>query len=402
MIEFNMPSLGADMEDGTLVEWRVKPGDQVKRGDIIADVDTQKGLIEIEVFDEGMIDQLIIKEGEKVPVGTVMALIVTEGEPKTERKMATAPKVKTEPKEKKKKTTEAQKKGVEPRAKEVTIESADRKKISPLAKKIAAEKGIDISTITGTGPGGSIVVKDVERAAESKGESGERAKEAKKVQPAQNLRSAIASAMSRSNREIPHFYLEAKIDMSKALKWLTDTNEQRDVKERLLSVVLLIKATAKAVKKVPEVNAYWENGLQLKEAINIGFAVSLRQGGVVIPAIQNADQKSLTELMLLLTDLIPRAKALKLRSSELSESTITLTNIGEGNVATVFGVIYPPQVAIVGFGSITEEAWAENGAISSRPVMHITLAADHRAIDGYLGSRFLTAIKDYIQNPEAL
>lgn len=397
-----MPSLGADMEDGTLVEWRVKPGDRVKRGDIVADVDTQKGLIEIEVFDEGKIHQLIIKEGEKIPVGTVMALIIPEGEPKISRKKTTLVKGETEPKEKKKKKNEVQKKAIEPRAKDIATESVDRKKISPLARKIAAEKGIGISTITGTGPGGSIVVKDVEQAAKGKGKSRERVKEDKKVQIAKGLRSAIASAMSKSNREIPHFYLEAKIDMSKALAWLNETNKQREVKNRLLSIVLLIKAMAKAVKKVPEVNAYWENGLHLKEAINIGFAVSLRQGGVVIPAIQDAEGKSLSELMLLLNDLIPRAKALKLRSSELSESTITLSNIGEGNVATVFGVIYPPQVAIVGFGSINEEAWVENGSISARPVIHVTLAADHRAIDGYLGSRFLSAIKDNLQNPSEL
>ena len=297
MIEFNMPSLGADMEDGTLVEWRVKPGDRVKRGDIVADVDTQKGLIEIEVFDEGKIHQLIIKEGEKIPVGTVMALIIPEGEPKISRKKTTLVKGETEPKEKKKKKNEVQKKAIEPRAKDIATESVDRKKISPLARKIAAEKGIGISTITGTGPGGSIVVKDVEQAAKGKGKSRERVKEDKKVQIAKGLRSAIASAMSKSNREIPHFYLEAKIDMSKALAWLNETNKQREVKNRLLSIVLLIKAMAKAVKKVPEVNAYWENGLHLKEAINIGFAVSLRQGGVVIPAIQDAEGKSLSELM---------------------------------------------------------------------------------------------------------
>ena len=402
MIEFNMPSLGADMEDGTLVEWRVKPGDKVKRGDIIADVDTQKGLIEIEVFDEGTIDQLVIKEGEKVPVGTVLAKIIPTGEIASVTRESVPVKKETETKESKKEKIDIKKKAVKQTVKEDSTGLFDHIKISPLARKIAAEKSIDISMITGTGPGGSIVLKDIERAAEETGKSGERVKEDKKAQAQKGLRSAIALAMSKSNREIPHFYLEAKIDMSKAMAWLKETNKKRDVKDRLLSVVLLIKATAKAVQKVPEVNAYWENDLHLKEAINIGFAVSLRQGGVVIPAIQNAAQKSLPELMLLLTDLIPRAKALKLRSSELSESTITLTNIGEGNVATVFGVIYPPQVAIVGFGTITEEAWAENGTISSRPVLHVTLAADHRAIDGYLGSKFLTEIKDHLQNPTAL
>lgn len=395
MIEFNMPSLGADMEDGTLVEWRVKPGDKVQRGDIVADVDTQKGLIEIEVFDEGTVDQLVIKEGEKVPVGTIMALIIPEGE--------SAPvKAETEIKSEEKKTSEVEQKHIKTPVTEILSQSSDRIKISPLARKIAKDEGIDIATLKGTGPEGSITKNDIDRAVRIKGVSLKEVGEDKEELETKGLRSAIASAMSRSNREIPHFYLEAKIDLSKALAWLKETNKKREVKDRLLAVVLLIKATAKAVEQVPEVNAYWENGLQVKEAINIGFAVSLRQGGVVIPAIHNAEQKSLAELMSVLTDLIPRARVLKLRSSELSESTITITNIGEGNVDKVYGVIYPPQVAIVGFGNIADEAWAENGSIGARPVIHVTLAADHRAIDGYLGSRFLTAIKDHLQNPEAL
>ena len=382
MIEFTMPSLGADMADGTLIEWRVKPGDKVNRGDIIADVDTQKGLIEIEVFDEGTIDQLVINEGEKVSVGTVMAKILPFGETVSDKKETVEP--------------------VKQVKKESVLKSHERKKISPLAKKILEEKGIDITTVTGTGPDGSIVKKDVERVLETQKQPQEVGQKDKVELISEGIRSATASAMSKSNSEIPHFYLETKIDLSKALKWLKETNKQRELKDRLLPVVMLIKAVAKAIIEVPEVNAYWENGLHLKDTINIGFAVSLRKGGVVIPAIHDAEQKSPAELMTLLTDLIPRAKALKLKSSELSESTITLTSMGEGNVDKVFGVVYPPQVAIIGFGSITEEAWAEDDAISARSVIHATLAADHRAIDGYLGGKFLSAIKKNLQNPTEL
>ena len=385
MIEFTMPSLGADMEDGTLVEWRVKSGDFVKRGDIIADVDTQKGLIEIEVFDEGTIAELIVKEGEKVPVGTVMAIIIPVGEKVSAKKKS---RIKKEP--------------IKEMVKEGSIKVDDRLKISPLAKKIAEEKGIDLSAIKGSGPEGSIIKKDIDLAAAKKAESHVEVTGGKKEIAAKGLRTAIASAMSKSNREIPHFYLETRIDMTKALNWLRESNKERELKDRLLAVVLLIKATAKAIKEVPSVNAFWENGLQLKNAINIGFAVSLRKGGVVIPAIPEADKKSLNQLMDLLNDLIPRARALQLRSSELSESTITISNIGEGSTDKVFGVIYPPQVAILGFGNIVEEAWAEDGKLSARPVVHVTLAADHRAIDGYLGSRFLMALKRNLQKPEAL
>jgi len=385
MIEFTMPSLGADMEDGTLVEWRVKYGDFVKRGDIIADVDTQKGLIEIEVFEEGTIAELIVKEGEKVPVGTLMANIIPVGEKVSVKKKS---RIKKEP--------------IKQIVNKGSIKIDDQLKISPLAKKIAKEKGIDLSTIKGSGPEGSIVKKDIDLAVVMKVESHVEVTGGKKEIAVKGLRAAIATAMSKSNREIPHFYLETRIDMSKALDWLRESNRQRELKDRLLSVVLLIKATAKAIKEVPSVNAFWENGLQLKDSINIGFAVSLRQGGVVIPAIPEADNKSLNQLMDLLNDLIPRARALQLRSSELSESTITVSNIGEGSTDKVFGVIYPPQVAILGFGNIVEEAWAEDGELSTRPIVHVTLAADHRAIDGYLGSRFLMALKKNLQKPEAL
>ena len=393
MIEFTMPSLGADMEDGTLVEWRVKSGDAVKRGDILADVDTQKGLIEIEVFDEGTIDQLVVKEGEKVPVGKVMATIIPAQE-KISADVKTAPAPASKSKIKKE--------SIKPAVKRVVTKGIDHLKISPLAKRMAAEKGIDVSTIKGSGPQGSIIKKDIDLAADMKVKSYVEATGGKKERAAEGVRAAIASAMSRSNREIPHFYLETRIDMSKALDWLSQSNKQTELKDRLLSVVLLIKATAKAIREVPAVNAYWKNGLELKNVINIGFAISLREGGVVIPAIPDVDQKSLYQLMDILKDIIPRARALQLRSSELSETTITLTNLGEDSTDKVFGVIYPPQVAIIGFGNIVEEAWAENGAISARPVVHVTLAADHRAIDGYLGGRFLMALKKNLQNPAAL
>lgn len=213
---------------------------------------------------------------------------------------------------------------------------------------------------------------------------------------------AVAAAMSRSNREIPHYYLETKVDMSNALAWLAGENKQRGVQQRILPAVLLVKAVARALTEVPDLNAYWENGLQRKQEINIGFAVSLRTGGVMIPAIHRADQKTLDELMASLNDIIPRARAMKLRSSELSDSTITVTSLGEENAELVYGVIYPPQVALVGIGSIREQPWAENGMLGVRPVLRITLAADHRATDGITGSRFLVAVDRYLQKPDLL
>ena len=383
MIEFQMPSLGADMEAGTLVEWLVKPGDTVKRGDIIAVADTQKGLIDIEVFDEGMINELLIKENEKVPVGTVMALIASGKETVTTKEEKIPEKIIIK-KEKSEKIIEA--------------EMPHGIKASPFAKRIAAEKGIDLATVKGTGEAGAITKEDVEKAIVEKMAP----KEEKKITTTESIRMAVAAAMSKSNREIPHYYLETKVDMTKAFAWLTEANKQRTVKQQLLPVVLLLKSVATALTEVPDLNGYWENGLRLKKDINIGFVISLRNGGVMIPAIHNADKKSIDELMASLNDIIPRARAMKLRSSELSESSITVTNLGEGNVETVYGVIYPPQLAIVGFGSITEQPWAEAGMLDVRPILTVSLSADHRATDGATGSRFLMAIKHWLGKPGSL
>ncbi|THU38256.1 2-oxo acid dehydrogenase subunit E2 [Niastella caeni] len=383
MIEFNMPSLGADMEAGTLREWLVKPGDKVKRGDIIAIVETQKGLIDIEVFEEGFINRLLIKEDEKVPVGTLMALIADGKEEAIKPALPILEK-------------EAVKEKVIEKITPVTIPRTV--KASPLARRIAVEKGIDLTTIKGTGEGGVITKEDVEKAIAPK----ELLPAEKKPTATENIRMAVAAAMSKSNREIPHYYLQTKIDMSHALAWLAEANKTRTIKQRLLPVVLLIKAVAKALTEVPELNGYWQNGFQQKSDINIGFAISLRTGGVMIPAIHNADKKTPDELMQALNDIIPRTRAMKLKSSELSESTITITSLGEGNVELVYGVIYPPQVALVGFGCIMEQPWTEHGMLDVRPAITVTLAADHRATDGTTGSRLLMAINNHLQKPDML
>jgi pyruvate dehydrogenase E2 component (dihydrolipoamide acetyltransferase) len=212
----------------------------------------------------------------------------------------------------------------------------------------------------------------------------------------------VAAAMSKSNREIPHYYLEKKIDISKALSWLGEANSQRSVKNRVLVAVLLIKATAKALLEFPDLNAVWKNGLQAKKEINIGFVVSLRSGGIIVPAFHQVDTKTIDEIMEMMNDIIPRARALKLRSSELSDSTITITNIGDGGADSVFGIIYPPQVAIIGFGTVSEQPYAEKGLLGIHSFISVTLAGDHRATDGLSGSRFLASLNKHLQNPESL
>lgn len=386
MIEFRMPSLGADMESGFLREWRVQPGEPVKRGDIIAEVETQKGIIEIEVFDEGIIGDHLIRIDDKVPVGTLMTYILSPEEAKAGLKMALEGK------------RELPVQALAEADKITAIPPAHHLRASPLARKIAREKGIDLSTVKGTGPDGAITREDVEHLAKHNGEE----KPPAEKTASENIRMAVAAAMSRSNREIPHYYLQTKVDMSAARSWLAQTNRQRSVKDRLLPVVLYIKAVARALEQVPDLNAWWENGLQRKKDIHIGFVVSLRAGGVIVPAIHDVGSKSLDEVMTCLSDIIPRTRTLNLRSSELADSTITITNLGEGAVESVFGVIYPPQVALVGFGGIRDEPWADKGMLGVRPVLTVTLSADHRASDGNTGSRFLTLLKDLLLKPESL
>jgi pyruvate dehydrogenase E2 component (dihydrolipoamide acetyltransferase) len=377
MAEFVMPALGADMEAGRLIAWMKKPGDRIERGEIIAEIDTDKGLIEVECFATGVVEKLLINPGDKVPVGTVLASIREE-----------IPSIKPPA----------------PRP------APARLIISPVARKMAAELGIDPATITGTGPGGRITHEDVERDAAARAAA---AQVAPPVQPpvqpedsagrAARMRQAIAAAMAKSKREIPHYYLSETMDMSRATTWLAEENQKQPVEGRLLLGALLVKAVALALREVPELNGFWKEGRAVpSKEIHVGMAISLRGGGLIAPALHNADIQSLDELMKNLRDLTQRARAVRLRSSELTDPTITVTSLGEQGVETVFGVIYPPQVAIVGFGKIVERPWAVNGMIGARRVMTATIAADHRASDGHRGGLFLAAVDRLLQEPEKL
>jgi pyruvate dehydrogenase E2 component (dihydrolipoamide acetyltransferase) len=410
MAEFRMPSLGADMQAGTLVEWHVQPGDRVKRGDIIAAVETEKGIIEVEVFEDGVVDRLLVQPGEQVPVGTVLAMLRALGAPAPAAAEAAAAGYPLAAAPPAKPPAVAARLPAPPPAAPPPA-AAPRVRASPLARKLAAELGIDLSTVQGTGPHGAIERADIERAAAPK--PVEKAPPPPVAPPPAappptvelqlGMRRAIAAAMARSNREIPHYYLATQIDMSQALRWLEAENQRRTIKERLLPAVLLLKAVARALGDVPELNGYWlDDRHQPQEAVHIGFAIALRQGGLVAPAIHHVDLKSLDELMEAMRDVITRVRAGRLRSSELTQATITVTNLGDLGVETVYGVIYPPQVALVGFGKITERPWAEHGMLGVRPALTATLAADHRATDGRQGARFLEALNRYLQEPVKL
>jgi pyruvate dehydrogenase E2 component (dihydrolipoamide acetyltransferase) len=217
------------------------------------------------------------------------------------------------------------------------------------------------------------------------------------------MRQAIAAAMARSKREIPHYYLSTTIDISRAMRWLAAENLKRPVENRLLYGVLLVKAVALALREVPELNAIWTGGRATPRSdINVGVAISLRGSGLIAPALHNTDRQNIDELMKKFLDLVKRARAGTLRSSEISDPTITVTSLGEQGVETVFGIIYPPQVALVGFGKIVERPWSEEGQIVSRPLVNATLSGDHRVSDGHRGALFLAAVDRLMQEPDKL
>jgi pyruvate dehydrogenase E2 component (dihydrolipoamide acetyltransferase) len=410
--DFLMPSLGADMEAGTVLEWRVRPGDAVHRGDIVAVVDTEKSTIDVEVFEDGVITELLVEPGQEVPVGTVLAHIAEPGTRPTAAAAAAGEPARqvpaARPRRRQSRSKAAPARRPAPATKR-TRRPAAHVRASPLARRRATERGLGLGHIAGSGPGGAVVAADVDRAGRPAPPPPASAPPAP-APPAPwadrqaSVRRTIAALMARSNREIPHYHVATTIDLGAALTWLRAVNDQRPPAERLLHATLLLKATALATRHIPELNGFWDedDGFLPSDAVHLGVAVSLRGGGLIAPAIHDADQLTLDELMAALRDLVNRVRSGRLRSSEMADPTITVTNLGDQGVDEVHGVIYPPQVALVGFGRIAERPWARDGMLGVRPTVRATLAADHRSSDGLVGARFLATLDRLLQTPEEL
>ncbi|MFI0510882.1 dihydrolipoamide acetyltransferase family protein [Streptomyces sp. WSLK1-5] len=478
MAEFTMPSLGADMDEGTLLEWLVRPGDPVHKGDPVAVVETAKSTIEVECFETGTMSELLVDPGATVPVGTPLAVIGTpgkEGAGRPRKRTARRARKKSEPTEPTPTAPPpppapspppepvaaagpvpatadatpppgghaeagplvrhlAEQRGVDletlhgsgpgGRVTRTDVEKATtarftarppRARVTPLARRLAAELGVDLATVAGTGKDSAVRAADVRRAAP--GPATPTAPTGAQVRPpaeqpavappseerATAMRRAIAGLMSRANRDIPHYYLSTTVDMAAATTWLREHNRHSPVGERLLPAALLLKTAALAAREVPELNGSWsDDRFTAGDGVHLGVAVSLRGGGLVAPTLRDADTLALPRLMAALKDMVTRARTGRLRGSEVSDATITVTNLGDQGVESVFGVIYPPQVALVGFGRVVDRPWAVDGLLGVRPVVTATLSADHRATDGAVGARYLTAVTRLLQNPEQL
>lgn len=398
MREFLMPSLGADMEAGTLVEWKVAPGDVVRRGQVVAVVETQKGAIDVEIWEDGTVDRLVADVGAKVPVGEALALLRAPGEASGAAASTASPAV----------AIPATPVVVAPvptvlAAAQPPASTAARAKVSPAARKRAEELGINIGGVQPVEQGGVVSREDVERAARGGAVVVPAAHRGAVPDWHAQMRKAIAAAMSRSKREIPHYYLATEVDVSALIEWLAAENLKRSVEQRLLPTVPLMKAVALALKQVPELNGFWiEGAFRSSPAVHLGMAIAMRGGGLVAPAIHNAEAKDPDRLMADLRDLILRVRGGRLRSSEMSDPTVTLTSLGEQGVEGVFGVIYPPQVAIIGLGKITDRPRVVGGAVVVRKALTATLAADHRVSDGHRGALYLALLDRLLQEPEKL
>jgi pyruvate dehydrogenase E2 component (dihydrolipoamide acetyltransferase) len=353
MSVFKMPSLGADMEAGTLVEWLVKPGDQVAPGDVVAVVETQKGAIEIEIFEAGVIDRLEAQVGDKLPVGAPLARLRSPGEAPSEPEprevpAAAAPPAATPAPAERSSPAQAPppvdaapwEEAFSARPSSAPIPAAEAVRggppASPAARQRAAEAGIELAAIAGTGPGGAILLADVEAAVAAppreelppQPEAAPRSTGRRGLDP-EAMRAAIAAAMARSKREIPHYYLAHTIDLQRASDWLAATNAERPPERRLLMGALFVKAVALAARSFPELNGHHDGAFRPADAVHAGVAVSLRGGGLIAPAIRDAQALSLDDLMAAMRDVVARARTGRLRSSEMTDGTITVSSMGE-------------------------------------------------------------------------
>lgn len=399
MSEFLMPSLGSDMEVGTLVEWLKQPGDPIQRGDIVAVVETQKGAIEIEVFEDGILSEIKVQPGTEVPVGTVLALIEPKGtanDPPAEPNPGSGEPSPDNPGSKAEPNSNP---GDEPPA-PANGNRGEERRITPAARRAAEERGVDIETVP-PGPSGVVGIEEVNAAA-SGGAAPPKATSPRGIDFTA-MRKAIAAAMTRSHREIPHYWVGQTIDVTPMFDWLDEQNRTRGVAERLLYAVPLIKAIVSSIKDTPELNGHFEeDAFKASDAVNIGVATALRGGGLIAPAIVDADKMGIDEIRVALADLVKRTRAGRLRSSEMASGTVTLSSLGEDTSDTITPLIYPPQVAIIGCGAPLQRPHIVEDKIVVRRLMNVTVAGDHRVSDGRRASQFLGRLARTIETLEGI
>ncbi|MFA6540851.1 MAG: pyruvate dehydrogenase complex dihydrolipoamide acetyltransferase [Bacteroidota bacterium] len=396
-----MPKLSDTMEEGVILKWRKKEGEKVKSGEIIADIQSDKADMEQEAYDSGVILKIFPKEGEGIKVGTPLVIIGKEGEdisallndgPQPTAINKDVPPAAAAP---------GPSESIQPAA--VSSGEGTRVKISPLAKKIAQEKNIDVTSLSGSGPSGRIVKKDVESmSGTSVSRSNERMTAPQHTQeiPLTMMRKTIAKRLLESKTTIPHFYVTSEINMKRAIEFRESLNSGDETKFSYND--LIVKAVALALKRNPKANSSFAGDKILQHGrIDISIAVAI-DDGLITPVLRNADQKGLSEIHSEVKELASKAREGKLKPEEFSNGTFTISNMGMYDVENFAAIINPPEGAILAVGSIIEKPVVENGELAVGNTLKATLSCDHRVIDGAIGAQFLQSFKRILENPAML
>jgi pyruvate dehydrogenase E2 component (dihydrolipoamide acetyltransferase) len=394
--EVVMPKMGYDMTEGTIVRWRKHEGDEVKRGDIIAEVETSKVTVEVEAYSSGILRKILVPEGQTVPVGEVVAIIADRDEPIPGVTEKAAPRDRA---------PQAVKTAPTPEGAE---EEAPRIPASPIARRMAREQGLDLRQVMGTGPGGRIIKEDIEtflakRPAEAPTPSPAPVAAVSHEIPYEErelsrLRQTIARRMAESKRVAPHFYVTSEIDMTEALKLRQGLNAIGEAAK--ISVTdMLVKAAARTLQEFREVNASFADGkIRVYRRINIGIAVALDQG-LVTPVLPDCDKKPLAQIAREAKELVERARTGRMRPEDLTPGTFTISNLGMFDVDEFVAVINPPEAAVLAVGSVIPRPVVVGGEVRVADRVRVTLSADHRVIDGAVAARFLQRYKVFLEQP---
>jgi len=422
-----MPRLSDTMEEGNIVGWLKKVGDKVSPGDILAEVETDKATMELESFHDGYLLYISVKEGP-VPVNDVLAVIGAKDEDykkALEGDQSGTPSSTKETKEPAKKEKESEvvetsgKKDIpnaEKKAEVTTVppqtngnqngpSTGDtRVKTSPLAKSIAAEAGVDLGTLKGTGDGGRIIKRDVESFVAANKEKSTKGTSPAQVQfgdiPLSQMRKTIARRLVESKFSAPHFYLTIKINMDRAAEARKLINDQAGLKISFNDFI--IKAVAVAVKQHPSINSSWMGDkIRINKDINIGVAVAVEEG-LLVPVLFGADTMGMAQINSTVNELADKARQKKLQPPEMQGNTFTVSNLGMFGIDEFTAIINPPDAAIMAIGTIADELSLVNGSVTSSKIMKVTLSCDHRVIDGATGARFLQTFKQLLENPVAM
>ena len=412
-----MPQLSDTMTEGTLIRWLVNVGDKVDVGDPLAEVETDKATMEMVAFDEGTIGAIYMDEGTKSPVGETLAVIIEEGEDVPDKPAASDQASSSDDDSESKEIDDAE----EPELIETetnessSTDNSDGKRIkaSPLAKKIAKSKGVDLSKIKGSGPGGRIVKKDIETAGSISTQPAPSTPAAKPKQKLteedqrialSGMRSIIAQRLLESKTQIPHFYLNIEINAQPLMDLRKQANSAAGEHDNKFTVNdFILKAVANAAASVPQVNASFDvDSIVQFGSVNLSVAIAV-DDGLVTPVISGANKKSLLEISLAVKDLAERARSKKLSPDEFSGGTITVSNLGAYGVDNFDAIINPPQAAILSIGSIKNTpVVSDEGNIVPGLIMKVGMSCDHRVIDGAVGAEYLAELKKRIENPASM